>query len=158
MSNTNGFYECIHHSERLHRLFLDVIKVEMEKLDVRDINSVQCLLLYNIGEDEVTVGELTARGFYLGSNVTYNAKKLTESNYLMQERSRHDRRSVRVRLSTKGAVLRAQIAAALEFHANNIGEAGITEEDIAALNETMTRFEKNWRLYVERAGHITTVM
>ena len=87
--------------ERLHRQFLEVVKGEIDRLGIRDINNIQALILYNIGEDELTVGELTQRGYYLGSNVSYNVRKMVENGYLIQERSTHDRRSIRVRLSEK---------------------------------------------------------
>ena len=61
--------------ERLHRLLLDVIKDEFERLGRSEVNSVQALLLYNIGDAELTAGELRSRGYYLGSNVSYNSKK-----------------------------------------------------------------------------------
>src|SRR5215813_1602777 len=73
--------------ERLHRLLLDVIKDEFERLGRSDVNSVQALLLYNIGDAELTAGELTSRGYYLGSNVSYNLKKLVESGYIHHQRS-----------------------------------------------------------------------
>ena len=88
--------------ERLHRRFLDVIKAELDRLGIEDINNVQTLILFNINEEQLTVGELTVRGYYLGSNVSYNVKKLVENDYLIQERSAHDRRMTRVRLSQKG--------------------------------------------------------
>ena len=84
--------------ERLHRQFLEVVKLELDTQGVHDINNVQAMILFNIGDLEMTVGELTLRGCYLGSNVSYNVKKMVENNYLVQERSAHDRRSVRVRL------------------------------------------------------------
>ena len=89
--------------ERLHRRFLDVIKAELDRLGIEDINNVQTLILFNINEEQLTVGELTVRGYYLGSNVSYNVKKLVENDYLIQERSAHDRRMTRVRLSAEGA-------------------------------------------------------
>ena len=64
--------------ERLHRLLLDVIKDEFERLGIIDMNPVQALLLFNIGDNEVTAGELKTRGYYQGSNVSYNLKKLVE--------------------------------------------------------------------------------
>src|SRR6516164_9790336 len=88
--------------ERLHRLLLDVIKDEFERLGRSDVNSVQALLLFNIGDAELTAGELTGRGYYLGSNVSYNLKKLVESGYINHQRSNNDRRSIRVRLTEKG--------------------------------------------------------
>ena len=60
--------------ERLHRLLLDVIKDEFERVGVLEINAVQALLLFNVGDNEVTAGELKTRGYYQGSNVSYNLK------------------------------------------------------------------------------------
>src|SRR4029450_8125681 len=88
--------------ERLHRLLLDVIKDEFERLGRTDVNSVQALLLYNIGDAELTAGELPSRGYYLGSDVSYNLKKLVDAGYIDHQRSTVDRRSVRVKLTEKG--------------------------------------------------------
>ena len=88
--------------ERLHRRLLDVIKDEFERRGRDDVNSVQALLLYNIGDAELTASELRTRGYYLGSNVSYNVKKLVELGYLHHARSRIDRRSVRISLTDKG--------------------------------------------------------
>ena len=96
-----AYLEAVALVERLHRHFLEVVKVEMDRLGVRDINNVQALILYNIGNEELTVGELTQRGYYLGSNVSYNLKKLVESGYIHHERSDVDRRSVHVSLTEK---------------------------------------------------------
>src|SRR4051812_19607785 len=104
------YYETVQLIERMHRHFLDVLKIELERMSVQDINNVQALILYNIGGDDLTVGELTVRGYYLGSNVSYNVKKMVEAEYLKQERSQHDRRSVRVHLSDKGKLLKEKIS------------------------------------------------
>src|SRR5208282_792843 len=104
-----AYMDVIAMVERLHRQFLEVIKLELDTNSVHDINNVQAMILYNIGDLEMTVGELTLRGCYLGSNVSYNVKKMVEADYLVQERSAHDRRSVRVRLSEKGQTLRQKI-------------------------------------------------
>jgi len=88
--------------ERLHRQLLDVIKDEFERAGKTDINSVQALLLFNIGDAELTAGELRSRGHYLGSNVSYNLKKLVDSGYINHKRSHMDRRSVRVSLTPAG--------------------------------------------------------
>jgi len=101
----NSYIEIISLIERVHRHFLEVVKLELDGLGIHDINNVQGLLLFNIGDAELTVGELTSRGCYLGSNVSYNLKKMVEHGYLSQERSVHDRRSIRVRLTEKGAKL-----------------------------------------------------
>lgn len=107
----NVYLEAIHLAERLHRQFLDVVQTELNREGIEDLNNVQALILFNIRDDELTVGELTHRGYYLGSNVSYNLRKMSEHGYLTQERSPHDRRSVRVRLSDKGRALCAKIDA-----------------------------------------------
>ena len=101
-----GYLDSLSMLERLHRLLLDVIKDEFERLNILEINSVQALLLFNIGENEVTAGELKSRGYYQGSNVSYNLKKLVELGYMHHQRSEIDRRSVRVRLTEKGRRVR----------------------------------------------------
>ena len=103
---TTPYYDSIQLIERLHRHFLDVLKVELDRKGIQDINNVQGMILFNIGDDELTVGELTIRGYYLGSNVSYNVKKMVENEYLIQERSVHDKRSIRVKLSEKGTNLK----------------------------------------------------
>src|SRR5258706_5051466 len=101
----NGYLEVISLVERLHRHFLEVVKLELDGLQIHDINNVQALMLFNIGDAEMTVGELILRGCYLGSNVSYNVKKMVENGYLDQERSAHDRRTIHVRLTDKGRKL-----------------------------------------------------
>ena len=110
-----SYLETIRLIERLHRRFLDVIKTELDRLGIEDINNVQTLILSNISNEQLTVGELTARGYYLGSNVSYNVKKLVENGYLNQERSPHDRRMTRVRRASaavSGAIPRISADAA----------------------------------------------
>ncbi len=134
--------------ERLHRRFLDVIKAELDRLGVEDINNVQTLILFNIGEETLTVGELTLRGYYLGSNVSYNVKKLVENDYLIQERSAHDRRMTRVRLSEKGLELIRQIDKLYERNAEELRETGIKPEDLDQINKVLMRLERFWSLQV----------
>lgn len=138
------YYDSILLIERLHRHFLEVLKVELDRLGVQDINNVQSLILYNIGDDELTVGELTARGYYLGSNVSYNVKKMYENGYLTQERSPHDRRSVRVRLSEKGLALRDKVSALFERQIAALDKSGLSTDELTKANETMRKLERFW--------------
>src|SRR6201984_103990 len=119
----NGYLEVISLVERLHRHFLEVVKLELDGLGIHDINNVQGMMLVNIGGAEVPVGELTLRGCYLGSNVSYNVKKMVENGYLVQERSVHDRRSIRVRLTAKGTRLRDQVSVMLQRHLHMLSKA-----------------------------------
>jgi DNA-binding MarR family transcriptional regulator len=131
--------------ERLHRLLLDVIKDEFERLGQMEVNAVQALLLFNIGAHEVTAGELKSRGYYQGSNVSYNLKKLVDMGYMHHERSAVDRRSVRVRLTDKGAAVRDVVAALFDRHAGVIAEKsviGLAAQD--QVNATLKRLERFW--------------
>ncbi|MEO0391921.1 MAG: MarR family winged helix-turn-helix transcriptional regulator [Pseudomonadota bacterium] len=136
------YFECITLVERLHRQFLDVLKVELERAGIQDINNVQSLILYNIGEDELTVGELTARGYYLGSNVSYNLKKMVENGYLVQERSVHDRRSIRVKLSEKGHTIRELMNEVFERHISNVENSGLDLMNLKEVNDALKNLER----------------
>lgn len=131
--------------ERLHRLLLDVIKDEFERLGVLEVNAVQALLLFNVGDHEVTAGELKSRGYYQGSNVSYNLKKLVEMGYMHHQRCEVDRRSVRVRLTEKGRSVRDVVAGLFARHAEGLRERGILGAGgIDEVNESLRRLERFW--------------
>src|SRR6201996_4646549 len=136
---TNAYLEVISLVERLHRHFLEVVKLELEGLRIHDINNIQALMLFNIGGAEMTVGELTLRGCYLGSNVSYNVKKMVENGYLVPERSTHDRRSVRVRLSQKGLDLCAKLDEMHQRHIATLGETAVDEKALEDSGATLRR-------------------
>lgn len=139
------YMECLSLIERLHRLLLDVIKDEFERLAVIEINPVQALLLYNIAEHEVTAGELRSRGFYQGSNVSYNVKKLVEAGYLHHQRSEVDRRSVRVRLTQKGRAMRDCVGELFFRHADVLYDAGEGWDGrLGATRDNLERLEMFW--------------
>ena len=140
----NGYLEVISLVERLHRHFLEVVKLELDGLGIHDINNVQGLMLFNIGDAEMTVGELTLRGCYLGSNVSYNVKKMVEAGYIMQERSLHDCRSVRVSLTGKGRKLRDRLTSMHQRHAELLAQTAITDADLTASTVTLRRLERFW--------------
>ena len=137
---TNAYLEVISLVERLHRHFLEVVKLELDGLGMHDINNVQGMMLFNIGDAEMTVGELTQRGCYLGSNVSYNVKKMVETGYLLQERSLHDRRSIHVRLTDKGRTLRDRLSGMHRRHIEMLGETRITDSDLRSVLAPGQRF------------------
>jgi DNA-binding MarR family transcriptional regulator len=144
-----AYLELIALVERLHRQFLEVVKLELDTHGVHDINNVQAMILYNIGDLEMTVGELTLRGCYLGSNVSYNVKKMLENGYIVQERSAHDRRSVRVRLSDKGLELHAKISKMHERHVESLMKGVVQAEDLVGAHKALRRLERFWTHAVE---------
>src|SRR5215813_4850250 len=139
-----AYLEVISLVERLHRHFLEVVKLELEGLGIHDINNVQGMMLFNIGEAEMTVGELTLRGCYLGSNVSYNVKKMVENGYLAQQRSLHDRRSIHVRLTEKGIKLRDRLTAMHQRHAEMLPQAAVSAEDLQTASSALRRLERFW--------------
>ncbi len=131
--------------ERLHRLLLDVIKDEFERLSLLDINAVQALLLFNIGDNEVTAGELKSRGYYQGSNVSYNLKKLVETGYMHHQRCQIDRRAVRVRLTEKGRAIRLVVNKLFTAQAVEMQDKQILEfAEMNAMNALLHRVERYW--------------
>ena len=138
------YLDAISLIERLHRQFLEVVKLELETLRVHDVNNVQAMLLFNIGDADISVGELISRGYYLGSNVSYNVKKSSDSGYLVYERSVHDRRSIRVRLTPKGRTLRDRLSAMLNRHIEMFDQSQITEKDLESAVATLQRLERFW--------------
>jgi DNA-binding MarR family transcriptional regulator len=139
------YLEALTLVERLHRRLLDVIKDEFDRRGRADINSVQALLLYNIGDKELTAGELRTRGYYLGSNVSYNLKKLVELGFLDHQRSRVDRRSVRIRLTPQGQEIRRIVDALYQKHVKTVEQVGgISSEEFATLNKSLHRLERFW--------------
>lgn len=131
--------------ERLHRLLLDVIKAEFERQGGSDLNAVQALLLHNLGDEELTAGELKTRGYYLGSNVSYNLKKLVELGYIHYKRSDHDRRSVRVRLTRKGEEICETVRRLYRRQLRSLGSVGeVFGSDLEDLNRVLMRLERFW--------------
>ncbi|MGA0531050.1 transcriptional regulator LdtR [Hansschlegelia sp. KR7-227] len=139
------YLEALTLVERLHRRLLDVIKDEFDRRGRADINSVQALLLYNIGDAELTAGELRTRGYYLGSNVSYNLKKLVEMGYLHHQRSRMDRRSVRISLTEQGREIHDIVDQLYAKHVRTIEQVGgVNAEDFKTLNVALVRLERFW--------------
>jgi DNA-binding MarR family transcriptional regulator len=139
------YLETLNLVERLHRQLLDVIKDELDRRDEREINSVQALLLFNVGDQELTAGELRTRGHYLGSNVSYNLKKLVEAGYIHHERSEADRRSVLVRLTKKGEDVRDMLRELFDRHLLSLEAVGnVASPDMEAANVTLKRMERFW--------------
>ena len=141
----NRYLESLTLIERLHRRLLDVIKDEFDRNGEQEVNSVQALLLFNIGDSELTAGELKTRGYYQGSNVSYNLKKLVDQGYVSHERSNADKRSVRISLTERGQVIREQIDTLYNRQLLSLREvAGIDVDEFDRLNKALGRLERFW--------------
>jgi DNA-binding MarR family transcriptional regulator len=139
-----AYLETISLIERLHRECLEVIKADLDRQGIRDLNNVQAMILFNIGKDTLSVGELTNRGYYLGSNVSYNVKKMVENGYLLQERSAHDRRAVHVKLSPKALVVCDRMHEMYDRHLKAMSNEVASQSDLEHVNATLRKLERFW--------------
>lgn len=139
-----SYLESIKLLEQLHRQFLEVVKTELDKRAVEDINAVQSLILFNMANDEVTMGELTIHGYYLGSNVSYNAKKLQQSGYIDFHRSYQDKRSIKVSLTYKGQQFKKILDGIFDLHAQKLQHFGLTQKEINNTNAGLKKLEEFW--------------
>lgn len=131
--------------ERLHRLLLDVVKDEFDRLGRDEVNGVQALMLYHVGDAELTAGELTSRGCYLGSNVSYNLKKLVDAGFIHHQRSTTDRRSVRVKLTDKGREVCKVVDGLFQRQLRSLPQVGgIGGSELETMNKAMGRLERFW--------------
>jgi len=139
------YLETLQLVERLHRRLLDVIKDEFDRAGRTDINAVQALLLFNIGTSVLTAGELRTRGFYLGSNVSYNLKKLVELGFIDHQKSRVDRRAVRVSLTKEGLAVAEIVAELYDRHIGSIDKVGgLDEGEFQKMNKSLQRLDRFW--------------
>lgn len=131
--------------ERAHRRFLDVVKDELDRTGRTDINNVQAMLLHSIGSEELTASELRARGYYLGSNVSYNVKKLVELGFIEQNKSTHDRRTVKIRLTAAGRDVVAAIDGLIARQLSSLQPiGGVTDQDLASCDRILQRLDRYW--------------
>ncbi|WP_018697711.1 MarR family winged helix-turn-helix transcriptional regulator [Amorphus coralli] len=132
--------------ERVHRRFLDVVKDEFDRLGRTDVSNVQAVLIYYIGDSAVTASELKTRGYYLGSNVSYNVKKLVEQKLVRQERSDSDKRTVRLTLTEEGQEIAAIVEALFDRHIQTMTAiSAIDPSDLQAMTTTLQRLDRFWQ-------------
>ncbi len=141
---TTPYFESIQLIERLHRYFLDMVKVELDRKGYQDLSNIQAMIIFNIGDEEMTVGELTLRGYYLGTNVSYNLKEMTNNGYIERERSIHDKRSIRVKLSAKGLETYKFLSDMFARHEEKIKGTELSPDRMNESIKTMKMFERFW--------------
>lgn len=147
------YFDTLALIERMHRLLLDLVKDEFHRLGILDINPVQARLLFLLGDDEITVGEIRGRGYYHGTNVSYSVKKLVGSGYMLQEVGRHDRREIRVRVTGKGRRIQGIVGDVFRRHAAVL-DGGVLPGDtnISDLNRSLRALEEFWAPQVRHPG------
>jgi DNA-binding MarR family transcriptional regulator len=140
-----SFLKSLSLLEQAHRRLHDVVKDNLERAGERSLTGVQALLLYEIGETETPASALRARGSFAGTSMSYNVKKLQEGGYLLQSRSSDDRRTVRLKLTPSGKVVRARVQELFEKQATSLEPtASVRSEDLDQLNRSLARLERFW--------------
>ncbi len=142
------YLELTRSIERMHRRFLDVLRAELNRLGIREINAVQALLLANIGKEQILIRDLLERGYYQGSNVSYNIKRLSEMGYLQQQRSAHDRRSVSIALTPKAMDVVEKMRALEERIAGRLQDQDMSGPKITAVCEALRLVERVWTDFI----------
>jgi DNA-binding MarR family transcriptional regulator len=130
--------------DRLHRRYLDVVRLELEGIGVRDVNPAQALLLTMVGEGDVPLRDIMQRGGYTASTATYMIKKLVEYGYLEQARAAHDRRTMRLRLTRTGKRIADHLMLLNSRHADYVGAEDGLEAEIADTTRTLRRLDRAW--------------
>ncbi|MDR1267523.1 MAG: MarR family transcriptional regulator [Holosporales bacterium] len=138
------YLDMVSSIERTHRLFLEVVKNELDRLGVYDINNVQALVLYYIGKSQLTVSELMSRGYYLGSNVSYNLRKMVQGGYVEQTTSVHDRRATIIKLTARGLDFYKKFDAALNRQVDLLREKGVQEVSLKEAAGPLLQVESLW--------------
>ena len=139
-----AYFELVMLLERLHRLFLELVKIELGRLGVKDLNNIQAMILYNIGKNQLTVGEISNRGYYLGSNVSYNLKKMIDNQYIVQQQSQHDKRSNQIKLAPKGLKLLEKIDVSLQKQVDSLQLVTFTDGALPELLNRGRQLESFW--------------
>jgi DNA-binding MarR family transcriptional regulator len=148
--NISDISELIMLAESTHQQFLESIQIELDRRNIRDINDVRALMLLNIADAEMTVSELLWRGCYLGTNVSYNLKKLTEAGYVIQTRSSHDRRVVMVRNAPKGLELCEMLREMTVRRSQTLADSGLDEAALDTCRRTLKTLQRTWAQPLQR--------
>lgn len=136
--------ELPHLIERMHRRYLDVVRVELSRHRVNDISPVQVMMLVTIGQEEITVRDLIERGYYLSSNASYNLKNLIDGGYVERQTATRDRRSAVVKLSPKGHAILDIVTALNKQKVQALLDGDIGPKDTEAAWRVLRRLERLW--------------
>ena len=145
---SDGYIQLTQMIERLHRRMLDVIRLQLESAGVSDINPAQALMLSKIEGREVALRDIVERGYYIGSNASYNIKQLGDAGYVEQKRSAHDKRAMKVSLTPKGEALCERLAGFARDQCSRILSGAASRKDADVTVELLRKVEQAWSEYL----------
>lgn len=138
------YHEIARIIERMHRRYLDVLRIELGRIGIDDVSPVQVMMLMNISTGEISVRDLIERGYYLGSNASYNLKQLVDQGYVDRAASPRDKRAARLKLSVRGAELCEQLRRMSTLHADALIRADGDMQEFEVTYKTLRRLERKW--------------
>lgn len=137
----DNYFKTIVMIEHLHRLSLQVVKSELNKMKISDINNIQCFILYHLGMQEIIIADMINRGYYLGKNVSYNLKNMIKNGYVVKETKYNDNRSRSVKLSTKGIKLHKKLENLFIMQSKDFYSKCMNKEDLDKFDNMLFKIE-----------------
>lgn len=132
-------------SEKVYRTFLELIKHELDSAGVIDINPIQAAVLLNIDDNTITMSEVISRGYYMGSNASYNLKKMINNGYIDQVQSNYDKRTSFVKLTNKGKTLLENLKDKISRHASSLDGKIKDKMTLSKLNGFLRNVDNHWK-------------
>lgn len=127
---TADYIKLVRLVDRAHRQFMELVQVELTKrLQEPAITPVQAMILMNLADQEMTVGEFTQRGCYLGTKISHHLDKMLESGHIERRKSDNDKRLILVRATEKGRLLQDRLSAAFAAHAERMTRQTSLQDD-----------------------------
>ncbi|MDR3031077.1 MAG: MarR family winged helix-turn-helix transcriptional regulator [Holosporales bacterium] len=142
----NRYMELSIYGEKTYRVFLDLIKHELDKLDIIDITAIQAFILMNISGNVVTIGEVLTRGYYIGSNASYNLRKMITNGYLAQSTTDYDKRTCHLRITEKGKKLCETLGKILDMRTAKIMGTADLEKGLSLLKKVENSLKDSLRM------------
>lgn len=143
-ASLTAYVELLHAVERAQRQLHDTVAAELQRAGVEDVTAVQALLLFHLGEDQLTAAEIMHSGRYLGSNVSYNLKKLTECGWLESQRS-EDRGAPRFAATGPGRAIQAKLWALFDRQRHALQPVcGLDAASVAGAEAALRKLERYW--------------
>lgn len=147
---TLAYIELSRAAERVHRRFLDVLRTQLGRHGIRELNTIQALLLANIGEESLSMRELVDRGHYQPSIVSYHIRKLGDLGYLNLERSSYDKRAVDISITDKARHVIARIGEIERLLGTGVPGDSIPAEDLRQASRTLLAIEELWSDFIRQ--------
>lgn len=100
----NSFYDLTVNINKLNKLFLETIDLELKTNQIFDVTPMQALLILNIADDKKNINHLQS-DYYIGKNTSYNTNNLAKRGYITRTIGKEDKRCVIISLTEKGKEL-----------------------------------------------------